>query len=136
MEYRHSWPLLRQRSRPSKRDRIIAANCPVVHWVSSSWQVAQISESQIEQIAELCGRAGEFVSRRQLSDYWLYVRLFGETCLCVEDEGRLLGVLLAFQDQTPGSAEIYVQDLAVEEDSRRRGVAEALMREIQIRAAN
>lgn len=90
--------------------------------------VEPIIESDAADLLALFSSAGEFVSPRSLSDYWLYARLFSSTCLCVRnDDGTPIAAVIAFVDQTPGKSEIYVQDVAVRVESRGRGLGQALM---------
>lgn len=97
-----------------------------------TWKVESITEADIEDLHELFSNAGPYVSARTLSDYWLYARLFSSTCLCIRDDtGKPIAALIAFQDQTPGIDEIYVQDVAVDGNHRRSGLGESLVREIK-----
>ncbi|MGL5809602.1 MAG: GNAT family N-acetyltransferase [Nocardioides sp.] len=93
-----------------------------------------IREADAEDLVALFGGAGPFVSARQLSDYWLYARLFGSTCLCLRIEGRPIAVVIALRDQSNGAHEIYVQDVAVAPEYRRRGYAVTLLDELRRRA--
>lgn len=95
-----------------------------------------IVEADVEALVDLFNVSGPFVSARTPSDYWLYARLFGPTCLCVRsDDGRPVAVVLAFPDQSPGIDEIYIQDVAVHPDHRRLGYGEVLLDELHRRAA-
>ena len=93
-----------------------------------------ITVADIEDLAELFGNAGPYVTARTLSDYWLYARLFSSTCLCIRSEGRPVAAVIAFRDQTPGVEEIYIQDVAVHAEHRRRGYGEALLEALHMRA--
>lgn len=90
--------------------------------------IEPIAETDAEDLVKFFDNAGPFVSARTRSDYWLYARLFGSTCLCTrDDEGRPTSVVISFIDQTPGKHEIYVQDVAVAADHRGHGHGRALM---------
>lgn len=96
--------------------------------------VEPITVADASGLVELCGAAGEFVTARNRSDYWLYARLFSHSCLCIRSDGRPVAVVIAFCDQTPEVNEIYVQDVAVHPGHRRRGHASALLAELRARA--
>lgn len=91
------------------------------------WQVSEITENQAADLVTLFSNSGPFVAARQQSDYWLYARLFRQYCLCVIQKSRIIGAILAFQDQTPGVKELYIQDVAVADEYRGKGIATALM---------
>lgn len=96
-----------------------------------------IEEGDAEQLRDLFSSGGRFVSARGLSDYWLYARLFGSTCLCVRDDaGKPVAVVIAFRDQTPGVNEIYIQDVVVRSDHRRQGLGGMVLEELHRRAAD
>ena len=98
-------------------------------------KVDSIAPSDAEALVELFDGAGPFVAARGMSDYWLYARLFGSTCLCVrDDDGSPIAVLISFRDQSPGSNEIYVQDVAVHPAHRRGGYGKVLLEELHRRA--
>lgn len=92
--------------------------------------VESISIDDVEALFELFSDAGPFVTPRTLSDYWLYARLFSNTCLCVRDGSNLAGAVIAFRNQLPGTDDIYVQDVAVDPAHRRNGIAERLIGEL------
>lgn len=97
----------------------------------------ELIEADAHDLVELFEQAGSFVAVRSLSDYWLYARLFGSTCLCIRsDSGEPVAAIIAFRDQTPGKSEIYVQDVAVHPAHRRRGLGEALLSELHTRAVD
>lgn len=93
-----------------------------------------ITEDDLATVEELFISAGPYVTARGPSDYWLYARLFGQTCLCVRIDGSAVAVVIAFRDQTPGVNEIYIQDVAVHPDYRGRGLAKLLLEELHRRA--
>jgi ribosomal protein S18 acetylase RimI-like enzyme len=100
-----------------------------------TYKIESINETDIEALAELFAGVGPFVAARTLSDYWLYARLFGSTCLCVRsNDGQPIAAMIAFRDQSEDRREIYVQDVAVHSDSRRRGLGEALLEDLRCRA--
>ena len=97
-------------------------------------QVESLSEKDIVDLKEMFDKAGPFVSARGISDYWLYARLFNNTCIVVKDNGVLMGVLLAFCDQTKSYKEIYIQDVAVLPEYQNKGVGTLLLKEFMNRA--
>lgn len=73
---------------------------------------------------------------RSVADYWLYARLFAETCLCYRDEAGLpVAVVIAFRN--PGlnpdrqGDEIYIEGVAAKLDHQGHEHVEALLRELQ-----
>lgn len=102
--------------------------------MAPTWSVDSILESDVAQLQELFESAGRFVRARGASDYWLYARLFRDTCLAARTEDKLVGALIAFRDQTRDFREVYVQDVAVAAGWRGRGIGQALMSELITRA--
>lgn len=76
-----------------------------------------------------------FVRPRTSSDYWLYARLFSSTCPVALEDGTLAGAAIAFRSQDD-PADVYVQDVMVHPDFRRRGVAGLLLDSVRTRAAD
>jgi len=94
-----------------------------------------IVEADAEDLLNLFESAGPFVSARSLSDYWLYARLFSSTCLCIRnDDGKPVAAVISFRDQSPTIEEIYIQDVAVSEDHRRKGLAGMLLKALHQKA--
>jgi len=97
--------------------------------MNSNIKIESISEKDISEIKELFSNSGHFVSPRTISDYWLYARLFNNTCICAKYKNELVGALIAFCDQTKNYEEIYIQDVAVLPDYNGKGIGTALMKE-------
>jgi ribosomal protein S18 acetylase RimI-like enzyme len=93
-----------------------------------------ITEADVDDLVKLFDSAGPYVTARGRSDYWLYARLFNNTCLCIRDNGRPVAAIIAFRDQTEGVHEIYIQDVAVDTNHRQQGLAQALLEELHHRA--
>jgi GNAT superfamily N-acetyltransferase len=76
---------------------------------------------------------GPYVKARTPSDYWLYARLFSSTCPVAVVEGVVVGAVIAMRSQDdPG--EIYIQDVMIHPDHRRKGIAGALIDVVRDRA--
>ncbi|GAA1370394.1 GNAT family N-acetyltransferase [Catellatospora chokoriensis] len=79
----------------------------------------------ISDVISLMDMGAPFIRPRTESDYWMYATLFSSTCLIAADEGRMAGAIMAFRSQdAPG--EMYIQDLMIHPDHRRKGVAKSL----------
>lgn len=100
----------------------------------SEISVVSLTERDVCSLQELLRTSGPYVAERRTSDYWLYARLFHDTCLGVKDNAVLVGALIAFRDQARGFREIYIQDVAVCVDWRGRGIAKAMISELLRRA--
>jgi ribosomal protein S18 acetylase RimI-like enzyme len=94
--------------------------------------IKSLTEQDIMAIKELFKSSGPYVAERGVSDYWLYTRLFNNTCIGVKDGETLVGALLSFCDQTRDYKEIYIQDIAV--SPKYRGVGLFLIKELISRA--
>jgi GNAT superfamily N-acetyltransferase len=76
-----------------------------------------------------------FVRVRDASDYWLYAQHFADSCpVALADDGAVLAVAIAFQSQVR-PREMYVQDLMVDPDQRRKGLARLLIGRLRTVAA-
>ncbi len=74
-----------------------------------------------------------YVRPRTSSEYWLYARLFSSTCPVAVSEGTMAGAAIAFRSQDDPT-DVYVQDVVVHPDFRRRGVARLLLDSVRARA--
>lgn len=80
----------------------------------------------IGDVERLMGLGGPYVRARGASDYWLYATLFASTCQSALDDGVLVGAVVAMRSQDePG--DVYVQDVMVHPEHRRRGIAATLI---------
>jgi ribosomal protein S18 acetylase RimI-like enzyme len=91
-------------------------------------EIVPLTTDNFLDVFSLFANAGPFVRQRGESDYWLYARLFGDTCFVANAENQIVGALISFIDQTTDFKEIYVQDVAVHPNWRKKGVASCLMR--------
>ncbi|MET7949767.1 GNAT family N-acetyltransferase [Micromonospora sp. NPDC005324] len=84
-------------------------------------------------VRQLMGMGAPYVRARTPSDYWLYARLFASTCPVAIVDGTVVGAVIAMRSQdTP--AEIYIQDVMIHPDHRRRRIASALVHAVRHRA--
>lgn len=102
--------------------------------MASQFEITSIHEADVPQLQGLFRAAGLFVAERDPFDYWLYARLYSNSCLAARKDDILIGTVLAFRDQSRNFKEMYVQDLAVAPATRRQGVARALMQTLLERA--
>lgn len=102
--------------------------------MSSKVIIENLNESNIIELKEIFEKAGHFVAARGISDYWLYARLFNNTCIVAKDNDVLVGALLAFCDQTKSYKEIYIQDVAVLPEYQGKGIGTLLLKEFMNRA--
>jgi GNAT superfamily N-acetyltransferase len=80
----------------------------------------------IGPVRELLSLGEPFISPRGVSDYWLYASLFADTCLVAIEDEDVVGVALGFQSQVK-PADLYLQDVMVHPEQRRRGVTRELI---------
>ncbi|MEN8907381.1 MAG: GNAT family N-acetyltransferase [Clostridiales bacterium] len=92
--------------------------------------IGSLNTDDITALRELFKNSGPYVTQRGTSDYWLYTRLFSNTCLGAKDGENLIGALLSFCDQTKSNTELYIQDIAVSPQNQGHGVGESLLKEI------
>jgi ribosomal protein S18 acetylase RimI-like enzyme len=81
--------------------------------MDSKIKIVSINEKDINELKELFSNSGHYVSARGLSDYWLYARLFNNTCFVAKDNENIIASVIAFCDQSKNYKEIYIQDFAV-----------------------
>ncbi|GLY96540.1 GNAT family N-acetyltransferase [Actinoplanes sp. NBRC 103695] len=97
----------------------------------------EVKPLQIEHIArveELLALGAPYISVRTRSDYWLYATLFSTSCPVVTEGDEVIGVLIAFQSQDDPD-DVYIQDVMVHPDHRRRGVARRMIEVVHTQAA-
>lgn len=88
-----------------------------------------LNQAPVSKLIEIAEESAPFVRPRTESDYWLYGRLFSDTCKAVVDQGTVAGFIVAFRGQA-NHAEIYVQDVAVASAFRRQGVGKILVQDV------
>jgi GNAT superfamily N-acetyltransferase len=87
----------------------------------------------IGDVIRLMDQGEPFIKARTASDYWAYATLFSSTCPVAHIDGILAGAVMAFRSQND-PAEVYVQDVMVHPDHRRRGVTAALLDSVILQA--
>lgn len=85
-----------------------------------------LHQDDIPAILDLMELGAPYVRARTASDYWLYANLFSTTCPVAEDNGQLLGSVIAFRSQDHPD-DLYIQDVITHPDHRRRGISTALL---------
>jgi 8-oxo-dGTP pyrophosphatase MutT (NUDIX family)/GNAT superfamily N-acetyltransferase len=92
-----------------------------------------MSVAVIDDVERLMTLGDPYVRVRSASDYWLYATLFSSTCQVAIDDGMLVGAVVAMRSQDNPN-DVYVQDVAVHPDHRRRGIATTLLGVVIARA--
>lgn len=93
-------------------------------------RIRSLHQDDIPAILDLMELGAPYVRARTASDYWLYANLFSTTCPVADDDGRLVGAVIAFRSQDRPE-DLYVQDVITHLDHRRRGISTALLRAVQ-----
>ncbi|MBM0274800.1 GNAT family N-acetyltransferase [Micromonospora tarensis] len=97
-------------------------------------RVVDLNANLADDVRNLMSLGAPYVKCRTPSDYWLYAKLFSSTCpIAVVGDDTVVGAVIAMQGQVDRS-EIYVQDVMVHPDRRRRGVAAALISAVREQA--
>ncbi|MEV4129317.1 GNAT family N-acetyltransferase [Nocardia sp. NPDC049707] len=96
--------------------------------------VVPLQPEYITEVQELMKLGEPYISARTLSDYWLYAKLFSTTCpITIEEDNTVTGAVIAFRSQTdPG--DVYIQDVMIHPQHRRRGIARALLQSVRSQA--
>lgn len=97
--------------------------------------VELLTQERVPGVMQLMARGEPFIRVRTESDYWLYARLFSTTCPIAMDDGTVVGAVIAFRSQDDPD-DMYVQDVMVDPDHRRQGVARQLIGHVRERAAS
>jgi GNAT superfamily N-acetyltransferase len=88
--------------------------------------ITPLRQDLIPSVIDLMGMGAPFITARTWSDYWLYAGLFSTTCPVALDDGAVVGAVIAFRSQDDPN-EIYVQDVMIRPDHRRRGLSRSLL---------
>jgi GNAT superfamily N-acetyltransferase len=85
----------------------------------------------IRFLAEYENLLDKFVATESLLEDWLFKKHAGEVVFAVED-GREVGFALFFQNFSTflGQAGLYIEDLFVLPESRKRGIGRAILHEL------
>lgn len=96
--------------------------------------VIPLQIQHITEVQQLMGLGEPYIRARGLSEYWLYAELFSSTCpLTIDDNGTVTGSVIAFRSQDNPS-DVYIQDVMIHPDHRRRGIATALLNSVRTQA--
>lgn len=96
--------------------------------------IAPLQPEHIGEVRELMQLGEPYISARTLSDYWLYAALFSTTCpVAISPDNTIAGAVIAFRSQDhPG--DVYIQDVMVHPQYRRRHIAHALLGSVRSQA--
>ncbi len=94
-----------------------------------------LSQELVPQVQRLMELGAPFIRARTYSDYWLYARLFASSCPVALIDGAVVGAVIAFRSQEEPK-DVYLQDVMIHPDHRKRGVARALVAEVRQRAVD
>lgn len=95
--------------------------------------ITTLNQSLINDVEHLMKLGSPYVQARSQSDYWLYANLFSSTCPVALTKGQVTGAAIAFRSQE-NPQEVYVQDVMVHPDYRKKGIAKQLMYRIQVKS--
>jgi GNAT superfamily N-acetyltransferase len=98
-------------------------------------RITELTVSLSGPVRDLMVAGAPYVRARDASDYWLYAQHFADSCpVALADDGSVLAAAIAIQSQVR-PREMYVQDLMVDPDQRRRGLARLLIGRLRTVAA-
>lgn len=97
--------------------------------------VTPLKQDMIPSVIDLMDLGAPYIKARTYSDYWLYARLFSSSCPVAIEEGDIAGAVMAFRSQED-TDDVYIQDVMIHPDYRRRGVARALLESVRAQAAS
>ncbi|MEV3965223.1 GNAT family N-acetyltransferase [Nocardia sp. NPDC050193] len=96
--------------------------------------ITPFQPEHIGDVRRLMQLGEPYISARTLSDYWLYATLFSTTCpVAISPDETIAGAVIAFRSQDD-PADVYIQDVMVHPQYRRRRIAHALLGSVRSRA--
>lgn len=95
--------------------------------------VSPLIVPMINDVIALMDQGAPFITARTASDYWAYATLFSSTCPVAHVDGELAGAVMAFRSQDEPD-QIYVQDVMVHPNHRRKGITSALLGAVRVQA--
>jgi GNAT superfamily N-acetyltransferase len=96
--------------------------------------VTSLQQDMIPSVIDLMDLGAPYITARTYSDYWLYARLFSSTCPVAIEAGNVAGAVIAFRSQDDAD-DVYIQDVMIHPDYRRRGAARALLEAVRAQAS-
>ena len=96
--------------------------------------IAPLDVALISSVEALIALGEPYVRLRTTSDYWLYAELFSSTCPVAVEDDQAVGIVIAFRSQDNPS-DVYIQDVMIHPEHRRRGIAQALLNDVRRQAA-
>jgi ribosomal protein S18 acetylase RimI-like enzyme len=97
--------------------------------MSFDWRLVALKDVDPSRLISIATECEPFVRPRTESDYWLYSRLFSTTCKAIVEAGYAAAFIVAFRSQDDPD-ELYIQDVAVGRDFRRRGYGRTLVEDV------
>ncbi|MEU1984434.1 GNAT family N-acetyltransferase [Nocardia sp. NPDC019395] len=96
--------------------------------------ITPLQPEHIGEVRQLMKLGEPYISARTLSDYWLYATLFSTTCpIAIGSDNTIAGAIIAFRSQD-NPADVYIQDVMVHPQHRRRNIARTLLDAVRARA--
>ncbi|MFI6996513.1 GNAT family N-acetyltransferase [Nocardia sp. NPDC050175] len=95
--------------------------------------IEPLRQQLIPEVIALMGLGAPDITARSYSDYWLYATLFSSTCPVAVIDNRLAGAISAFRSQDD-PADLYIQDVMVDPNYRRRGITRAMIDHLRAHA--
>jgi ribosomal protein S18 acetylase RimI-like enzyme len=97
--------------------------------MSLVWRLVALRDVDPSRLISIATECEPFVRPRSESDYWLYGRLFSTTCRAIVEASGAVAFIVAFRNQDDPD-ELYIQDVAVGRDFRRRGYGHVLVEDV------
>lgn len=96
-------------------------------------RITALGQDLADDVLKLMDLGAPYIRARTPSDYWLYARLFSSTCPVALVGDTVVGAVVAMRSQDDPD-EVYIQDVMIHPDHRRRGIAVALVDVVRARA--
>lgn len=91
--------------------------------------IDNIDQTDIESIMKIIENCAPYLELRDRGLYWTIVTFFRDTCLIARINGKAVGFIMAFVSQV-NPKELYVQDIGILPEYRKKGIGMKLMEKI------